>query len=249
MENEELLKRAEDLASRAERRGVVTMTGFLTPAEQYALRPWVSAVRDVNVILTGGQEGCERQAMFFLPDWMDPADFDPAEHIRAVRITAHFGTPGHRDYLGAALGLGIQREWLGDIRIDGETAYILCLPSVERLLLDELKKVGRFGVTACSVPLSGVPLPERTVKRLTFTVKSLRLDAVVGSMFGLSRTAAAELIRMGAASLNYAPCDRVDASVKEGDVLSLRGNGKGTVASVGGRSRKDRLFVEAEIWL
>lgn len=249
MENEELFKRIDDLAARAERQGLVTMTGFLTPAEQYALRPWMSAVRDISVILTGGQDECERQAAFFLPEWLDPAYFDVAEYIRAVRVTAHFGAPGHRDYLGAALGLGIQREWLGDIRIDGETAYIFCLPSVERLLLDELTKVGRCGVTTCAVPLIDIPRPERKVKKLTFTLKSLRLDSAAGSMFGLSRTSAADLIRMGAASLNYAECDRVDAPVKEGDVISLRGHGKGSITAVGGRSRKDRLFVEAEIWI
>ena len=67
-------------------------------------------------------------------------------------------------------------------------------------------------------------------------------------MFGLSRTAAAELIRLGAASLNYAPCEKTDAPVKEGDVISLRGKGKGVLTEVGGRSRKDRLFVSAEIY-
>jgi RNA-binding protein YlmH len=54
---------------------------------------------------------------------------------------------------------------------------------------------------------------------------------------------------MGAASLNYTICDRTDAPVKEGDILSLRGHGKGCLKAVGGRSKKDRLFVEAEVYL
>ena len=54
---------------------------------------------------------------------------------------------------------------------------------------------------------------------------------------------------MGLASLNYAPCERTDAAVKEGDVISLRGRGKGCLKAVGGRSKKDRLFVEAEVYL
>ena len=37
MENNELLKRGEDLARRCENKGCLTSTGFLTPAEQYAL--------------------------------------------------------------------------------------------------------------------------------------------------------------------------------------------------------------------
>ena len=180
---------------------------------------------------------------------MGPEDLDLAEHIRAVKLEAHFGTPGHRDYLGAILGLGVGRESLGDIRIFGEVAYIFCLPTVEPLLLEELKKVGRVSVTVSSCPLLDVPAAVLRVKTLSFTVKSLRLDAVTGAMFGLSRTTAAELIRLGAASLNYAVTDRTDAPVKAGDVISLRGHGKGCLKSVGGRSKKDRLFAEAEVYL
>ena len=199
-------------------------------------------------MLTGGQPDCERQAAFFLPAFMTAADLAPVEYIRAVRIEAQFGAPGHRDYLGAALGLGIGRESLGDIRIDGETAHVFCLPTVEPLLLEELKKVGRYGVTVSPCVLGEVPAPTVRTKGLSFTVKSLRLDAVTGAMFGLSRTAAAEQIRLGAVSLNYSVCDRTDAPVKEGDVLSLRGRGKGRLRAVTGRSKKDRLFVEAELY-
>jgi RNA-binding protein YlmH len=151
--------------------------------------------------------------------------------------------------MGAALGLGIKREWLGDIRLVEDGAYLFCLPSVERLLLEELDKVGRVGVKARPCPLSDIPPLERKVKKVTFTVKSLRLDAVAGSMFGLSRTAAADLIRMGAATVNYEPCLHVDAPVKEGDVISLRGHGKGVLVQEGGKSRKDRQFMEAEIYI
>ena len=103
MTNEELLKRADDLASRAEKTGSVTHTAFLTPAEQYVLRGFRPR-RDCRMVFSGGVEGAERRCAFFLPDWMDEADFDPSETIRCIRITAHFGAPGHRDYLGALLG-------------------------------------------------------------------------------------------------------------------------------------------------
>lgn len=246
MENQDFIKRITDLADRCERTGSVTYTGFLTPAEQYTLKA-LHIPAEVTLHLTGGSQDCERQIAFFLPWYLPTEDFDPDEFIRAVKITAYFGKPGHRDYMGAALSLGIKREWIGDIRVMDEDCYIFCLPSVEPLLLDELDKVGRCGVKTFSLPLHQVPTPERKIKTVTFTVKSLRLDAVTGAMFGLSRTAAADLIRMGAASLNYTECDKVDAPVKEGDVISLRGHGKGTLAAQGGKSRKDRFFLTAEI--
>lgn len=111
---EDLLRRAADLAERCERTASVTSTAFLTPAEQYALTNWARH-RDCTLVLHGGAEGCERQVAFFLPFYLTPADFDPAEHLRAVQFLAPFAAPGHRDYLGAILGLGIRREWVGDI--------------------------------------------------------------------------------------------------------------------------------------
>ena len=248
MEQSDLIKRAADLADRCERQSVVTATGFLTPAEQQELRQWAAARPAVRMLLTGGSGDCERQCAYFLPFWQEEDAFPIDEHIHAVKIEASFAQPEHRDYMGACLGLGIQRPWLGDFRVIGQTAWVFCLPSVERLLLDELTKVGRAGVRTSSCPLEEVPVPERRTRRLTFTVKSMRLDAVAGQLFGLSRTGAAELIRLGAATLNYLPCDKTDAPVKEGDVISLRGRGKGVISSVGGRSRKDRIFLEAEVY-
>ena len=130
-----------------------------------------------------------------------------------------------------------------------EACKFFCLNTVESLLRDELAKVGRCGVTVAPCALENVPAPVRNVRALSFTVKSLRLDAVAASLFGLSRTAAAEQIRMGLVSLNYDLCDRTDAPVEPGDVISLRGRGKGQVKALGGRSKKDRLFVEAEVYL
>ncbi len=246
MENHELLKRAEDLRGRAERSGCVTHTGFLTPAERYQLENWAKH-SGCRLLFHGGGEDSERTAAFFLPDWMEEDAFDPAEYISAMKLTAYFGTPAHRDYMGAVLGMGIGREWLGDIQVQGDTAYLFCMPSVLRHLMS-LEKVGRVSVKTEELPLSEVPAPKRERKELSFSVMSLRLDAIVAGLFHLSRTEAARQIEAGAVSLNYEECLKTDHTAKEGDILSLRGAGKGKVTGTGGTSRKGRLFVYAEIY-
>ena len=141
---EDLLRRAADLAERCERTATVTSTAFLTPAEQYALTNWVRH-RDCTLVLHGGGEACERRAAFFLPFYLAAEDFDPAEHLRAVHFSAPFGAPGHRDYLGAILGLGVRREWVGDILVQDHGAYVFCLPSVAPALLElEHTDMSRF---------------------------------------------------------------------------------------------------------
>ena len=246
---EDLIRRAEDLAAQCERRGSVTHTRFLTPAESALLEQWAKRGAPMPLLLHGGYEGAERRVGFFLPDWLAPDDFDPAEYLCAVEGTAAFGAPGHRDWLGAALGLGIEREWLGDILIDGSRAVLLCLPSVRAHLLLNLDKVGRFGVRTRELALSEIPVPEQTMEERVFSVQSPRIDAVCAGAFRLSRSAAAQAIAAGLLSLNYAVCLKPDAPVREGDVLSLRGKGKAAVLDAGSReSKKGRHFVKVGIY-
>lgn len=249
MEQIELIKRISDLALRCDRNGCLTHSAFLTPAECYLLETRKLPVGEAKLVFSGGRDDCERKVAFFLPYYLQETDFDIGEIIKAVKIRSYFGKPGHRDYLGAVLGLGIERDRIGDLLLFDDTAYLFCLSSVVSVLLRELEKVGRISVKTEQIALTDVPVSERKTKKITFTVKSLRLDAVTGDLFGVSRTLAAELIREGAVTLNYTICEKVDAPIKEGDTLSVHGKGKGRISQIGGRSRKDRLFVEAELYL
>ena len=248
-EQSDLSKRLTDLALRCEKNCCVTNSSFLTPAECIEAEKLRLPSNDVQLFFSGGIPACERKIAFFLPYFLSPENLSIEETISSVQIRSFFGEPGPRDYLGAVLALGIERNRIGDILVNGDTAVIFCMTSVLPLLLQELSKVGHCSVKAEQIPFSEIKLPERKTKAKSFTVKSLRLDAVTGDMFGVSRTAAAELIRLGAVSLNYSVCEKIDNPVKENDVISVRGKGKGRISGIGGKSKKDRLFVEAEIYL
>lgn len=248
-ENDDFKKRINDLAERCGRNAAVTSTVFLTPAEQYELGTMAFPGMEIRTVLYGGIEDAERKIAIFLPYYEDEETFSCSDYIRVLKVVSGFGEPSHKDYLGAVLGLGIERDRIGDIIITGSTAYVFCVPSVASLILNELEKVGRCGVKVEETSPETVPRQEKTAKKMTFTVKSLRLDAVAGNLFGISRTQAAELIRLGAVNLNYKLCEKADAPVEEGAVISVRGKGKGRITEIGGKSRKDRLFVSAEKYL
>ena len=245
MEQSDFEKRIEDLSLRCSRTGSITLSSFLTPTESFSISGRI--FNGIRPLLLGGYENAERKVAFFLPEWESEENLDLAKYLAALEIKSYFGAPGHRDYMGAILGLGIERDRIGDILVSDDTAYIICIRSVASLILNELDKVGHCGVKVSSIPLSAVPEPEIPVRSVSFTVKSLRLDAVAGDMFGISRTSAAEFIRLGAVTLNYSICEKTDAPVSEGDVISIRGKGKGRIREIGGRSKKDRIFVTAEI--
>ena len=146
--------------------------------------------------------------------------------------------------LVAVLGMGVGREWVGDICVMGDTAYIFCLPSVHRHLLS-IDKVGRCGGTAENIAPEDVPQAKREVKEKSFSVMSMRLDAVTAGMFDLSRTEAAKEIRLGNVSLNYEPTEKPDAQISAGDIISLRGAGKGSVTGTGGSGVSGTTFFRA----
>ena len=248
MEENELLKRAEELCRRSERSGKPAATTFLTPAEQMLLREKIHPDRGTRMCFYGGYEGSERSIAVFLSeeDAEEEQKVPGVDLIRAVHFKAYFGEPGHRDYLGALLASGIVRDRLGDILISGAETTVFCLPGICGHLLT-VDRIGRVSVKAEEIPLDQVCVPKREYKKKSFSVMSMRLDAVAAGMFNLSRTACAKQILEGNVSLNYSVCMRTDAPVGEGDVISLRGRGKGTVSSLGGNSRKGRQFVEAEI--
>jgi len=238
------LRRADDLQRRSGEQHCITHTGFLTPAEQHALetRPHLRS----SLFFHGGGPDAERRVAFFLPDYLAPEDFDPEDHITAFRLICRFGAPGHRDVLGSLLGLGIERWTVGDIYTSGESAWFFCLPSVAEHLQRELTHIGRNGVQVGVLPLAEVPAPGREREELSFTVSSLRLDAVLAGTFNLSRGVAAEQIESGLVSLNYSICEKPATELDVDDVFSLRGSGKAILAEISGKSRKDRTRIRVE---
>ncbi len=246
---ESLFRRAADLYGKSQNSGTVTSTNYLTPAEQAALKREAAACGYDNMIFRGGMETAERRIALFLPYYMSGEDVDEEEYISAFEVTARFSDLSHRDYLGAILGLGVKREYVGDIIVADEKAYFFCLPSVAQHIALNLDKVGRYGVKTERIACGSVPEPERRTREVEFTVKSMRLDAVAAGIFGTSRASMSETIVSGFVSLNYEVCLRTDCGVSVGDVISVRGRGKSVIVSSGGTSRKGRVFVKAEIYL
>ena len=92
MEENELLKRAEELCRRSERSGKPAATAFLTPAEQMLLREKIHPDRGTRMCFYGGYEGSERSIAVFLSeeDAEEERKVPGADLICAVRFKAYF---------------------------------------------------------------------------------------------------------------------------------------------------------------
>lgn len=235
--DEELLrKRFSELGMRADKQYRPLFTGFLSPPEaQWALQEGRKA--GVEVLLSGGYEDAERRMACFLPY----GEEEPVFPFRALSLTwPHQSPPGHRDILGSAMGLGVQRHCLGDIAMEPERAILFVTDEMAQHMLEGLTSAGRVKLKAILLDeLPEIQPPEaRTIRD---TVASLRLDAVVASGFDLSRAKAAELIASGRVKLRHLPCLRTDAQVEESDSISAQGFGRIRVESVGTLTKKGRI--------
>ena len=152
---------------------------------------------------------------------------------------------GHRDYLGALMGLGIKREKLGDILLQGQGAVVLVREDMASYIQEGITSVGAAEVR---VTVQGkemaVKAPEG--KRLLVSLASLRLDALLSKGFALSRADASKWIAAGKVQKNWKDCTAGDEAVQEGDVITLRGMGRIKCIEEKGRSKSGRIQLMIE---
>ncbi len=224
----------------------ITHTDFLDLHEQTIARTIIREHPEIRAYFYGGYEDAERRILILVPEGYDKLnDSDFAEYLEGVRIRRiRNGRPlTHRDYLGAVLGLGLERRMIGDILVREDGADLLVIPEIQDFLLQEYRSVGRSDVSVSPVAVSEITVPTGRMQMLRDTVPSLRLDNIVSTAFRVSRTEAVKAIRSGIVSLNHMECIKADQRMEAGDVLSMRGKGKAILQEVGGESKKGRIWV------
>lgn len=245
-EEQMLLVRALDKLERGMDREIPVHTAFLSPREQALLRQLLP-----NCTFFGGTAHAERKVAYYLPDYMSPEDyFSEDGPISCLRCSFYEeGAVGHRDLLGALMGTGIRRDAVGDLCIREKDCDIFVLAELEHYLLDNLLSAGRQHLQMGKIPLAAAIRPPQQLKELRVTVSTLRFDSVLAAGFHLSRSATADAIRAGLASLDSLTCLKPDRMVQEGSELSLRGKGKLKLLSVDGLTRKGRQGLTLGIYI
>lgn len=197
---------------------------------------------DVHLQCDGGYEGAERVRMAFVRNGYEGAvDFS----IRACRLVwdSRYRLLTHRDVLGSLMGLGVERAKFGDIIMVEDGAVLLLDANMESYVQQHLQKVSIVTVQIAPYDLKEIAPRQKKVKEIKTTVASLRLDAIVASGFGISRTKAAAAIKGERVQLNWQPIKSSSREVRVGDCISLRGKGKLEVGEITGISRKGRTGV------
>ena len=234
-----LLRRFHDLAGMAYAQNRCAYTGFLNEAEQSLLLSSADEFAYCPFLLFGGTEGCERQMAAFGTADMEEAAF-PIACVRIAPKQQKFADAlTHRDFLGAVMHLGLERECIGDICIKENVAFMFCTEAMANYIARNIDSV-RHTVVRCEVT-EDVPAEMLfTLKEQLVQAASPRIDAVIAKLFRLSREDANVLFRSKKVAVNAKVTENNSYQLKEGDTVSVRGYGKFIYDGVGSLSKKGK---------
>jgi len=234
-----------DKAYKAEKTGSITYSDFIDPYQKMLVNKVLLNNINTKHLLYGGYDGAERVIVIFCPDFIECNDFSNFNKLfKLIEATANGGNlPTHRDYLGALTGLGIKREKIGDILVDGNKSNIIVLRDIADFIELNLTKVGNTSVNVEVKDVDELETSEPKTKEIKATVASLRVDCIVSAGFGMSRAKIIEYIKAERLNLNWEQVSSPSKQIKEGDVISVRGRGRIIVESITGLTKKGRIGV------
>ena len=198
------------------------------------------SIGNIRFALCGLNENCEKNMIGIYPEeYKDILEFP----VRYFKITnkSKFKALEHKDYLGSIMGLGIKRELMGDLIVEEDSCYGIAGEEIYAVIKEKFDIVGRNPVEIEEIDRSSIP--QSKFEEINETVSSLRLDNMVSAVANLSRTKGLDLINNGDVSINYVQVRDKSAEIKEGDIITIRKNGKYIFEKQNGESKKGKLRI------
>ncbi|MCM1467096.1 MAG: YlmH/Sll1252 family protein [Alistipes sp.] len=245
-EQEQLLcKRLLELANNTYQRDIPMFSDFLNLNVQEILNQILTKMPPICIKTMGGYSLAERKVAGFYPkETRQEEDHSegPVVCLKVEPLNKKFAEElTHRDYLGALVSLGIDRSVLGDIVVSENSAYLFCLKKIRSFILQELVRIKHTAVMVSEAEFDeNVSLHREEITGFT---ASLRLDAVLALVTGLSRSRGVSYIEEAKVFVNGKCITSNGYTLKENDVISVRGVGKFQYKGTSGTSKKGRLFV------
>ena len=210
---------------------------FMSERRQAVASEYLKTVYFDNYSFFGGYENSERKVLGLF--------FDEVTEFPVSAIEFKFRSCDkltHRDFLGALMSLGIERETVGDILVEDGRCIVFVKSELKEYIISQIFKIGNVGVKITEANLNSLP-KGRGFDETFYTVSSLRLDNIISAVTGLSREKTKTLILSGDVSYNFIPNQNVSLTLKESDSFTIRGKGKYILNGILGETRKGRIKI------
>ena len=243
-------KRLVELAEKSYRNNQYVFTNFLNMAEMNAFYEIRKEISYIPFTAFGGTENCERLMIRFGSEEMfgykEPY---PICCIQAEPLIEKFADNfTHRDFLGAIMNLGIEREIVGDIAIKGKKAYIFCTEKIASYIAENLVQVKHTSMR-CQVLEAAPDILKPTLEQREVTAASERIDAVLGKLCNLSRSQSILAFREKKVFVNGRQCENNSYQLKKGDTVTFRGFGKFIYEGVKYETKKGKICAEVSVYI
>ncbi len=212
--------------------------GFLTEEQQDIAVSYFNSINYHSYFFWGGYENSQR---CFLAVGDDISKYSYPFTALAVSFREK-DSLNHRDFLGALMSLGINREAVGDILTEPGRAVFFVKDELSDFILQQMTKVGRVGVTVSVCDTDDLPEVSEP-EELILNVASLRLDNIISAFTGLSREKTNKLIFSEMVSVNHAVCKNNSLKLRENDIVSVRKKGKFIFTGIVNQTKKGRFRV------
>lgn len=220
------------------------LTDFLDPREQQIVKSVIGSTNDeIKYHFFGGQDESERSRAIIAPFYEEVTDDTFELILFQATFPEQFMTIKHQDIMGTFLSLGLERKKLGDIVIGDGVFQFITTKDIKFYVMQNLTRVKRATISLSNVSISRMLQPNDKWVQSSQTVSSLRLDNIIKEMYRLSRKRAVEHIERQHVKVNFEYIDEPSFEVIEGDIISVRGFGRGKLISIDGQTRKQRWRI------
>ncbi len=240
-EDKILLNQVADWAAAAENKYISKYSFFLDERQSALCEQMLKSMTFSNYRFYGGHEGADRNILCVYPDYSTAENNDFPINCLLFKYNKDYKL-SHRDFLGSLMSLNIARNTIGDIVVSNGRAQIYVYDKVCDLVLRDISKIGRVGVTVQQNNIDPLRVSVE-FEEISGTVSSLRLDCVLSLSLRISREKAKSIIMSKGIVLNHLMTYDADTVLKDGDIFSIKGFGKYIFKSINGVSKKNRFHI------
>ncbi|MDQ0270316.1 YlmH family RNA-binding protein [Cytobacillus purgationiresistens] len=221
------------------------LTDFLDPREQEILKVIIGKNTEVRCQLFGGYQGAERQRALVYPDYYIPEEEDYQLTLFEVDYPKKFIKIEHPQVLGSLMSLGLKRSKFGDLLFKEADIQMIVSSEIADYLSMQLESIGRASVKLKVLPLNDASSVSDQWQERVITATSLRLDTIVASIYNLSRQKAQTYIQSKLVKVNWSSLENPAFECREGDMISVRGQGRSKIIVIEGKTKKAKWKVVA----
>ena len=238
---------AQEIIKRIETNSIdYLLTKFLTQEEITELKQIKNT--NLNVFSFGGTKAQERERLIIQnKEYSEPSKEDYEISVLKISLPKKDLSITHRNVLGYLLSLGIKREVLGDILIVENNYYIYVTKDIVNYLKSNITRINQYFVNVEEIADDSFNY-ELKIESKEINISSNRIDAIISKVYNLSRESSQLLINKGLVQINHKQELHLEKSLKDNDLISVRGYGRFKFIGIIRQTKKERFVAIVEIF-